>query len=250
MKKYLLLTTAIAGMNIVAMPSQADTRYITTTTTYTYDFPDGDPVISTSTSELNSCPPVYYGGNGNAGGETSGGGMGGYADTDGDGYGDTATEGHANATTGNISSGYGGQTGSAGMGGDTSGGNSSSGGCFVTTAVTTMLGEPDDGPTLTALRRLRDHHVAKTDDGPRRIGAYYLIAPEIVRRIENRVDSRLIWHDTHQRWIGPIRAMVDGGRWHEAERAYGQMMRDLARRYLFAGPDPLPPSIRHYLTGR
>ncbi len=184
MKHYLLLTTALAGLSIMAPPlalaqsgGGADvpvtppptggttgdggggtdapatnvvvngganggmaggynaTITTTTTTTHSYDFPDSDPVVSTSTTTANNCPPVYYGGGGGGGGN-NGGGMGGYADTTGDGFGDTYTEQEARATTGHVSSGYGGLTGSASMGGGNTsggGGGSSDGGRVICT---------------------------------------------------------------------------------------------------------------------
>lgn len=112
MKHYLLLTTVIASIGVLALPSYADTRYITTTTTHSYDFPDSDPLIEMSVYELSSCPPIYHGG---GGGENNGGGTGGYRDSDGDGISDTHTDGGVN-DRGGQTSGEGQSTGSPGGG--------------------------------------------------------------------------------------------------------------------------------------
>ena len=57
------------------------------------------------------------------------------------------------------------------------------GGCFLATAVTTMRGEADDGPTLTTLREFRDGWLAGTEEGRALISEYYLLAPGIVAAI-------------------------------------------------------------------
>lgn len=63
-----------------------------------------------------------------------------------------------------------------------SSGGSGSGGCYFTTAVVELRGEePDDGPTLTALREFRDTYMMETPLRRAMVRAYYAIAPLVVR---------------------------------------------------------------------
>ncbi len=70
-------------------------------------------------------------------------------------------------------------------GNDGGGGNDDDGGgwCFLTTAVTSVRNEADDGPTLTALRRFRDGWLAETAGGRALIAEYQALAPRIVSAI-------------------------------------------------------------------
>jgi hypothetical protein len=61
--------------------------------------------------------------------------------------------------------------------------DSSSSGCFLTTACAEAAGLPDDCKELTVLRQFRDGFIAKLPDGPALIQHYYTVAPGIVARI-------------------------------------------------------------------
>jgi len=56
----------------------------------------------------------------------------------------------------------------------------SSGGCFLTTAIVEHRGEADNGPTLTKLRHFRDTYLSQY---PEEIKKYYKVAPKIVAAI-------------------------------------------------------------------
>lgn len=61
-------------------------------------------------------------------------------------------------------------------------GDGGNGGCYFTTAVVELRGdEPDDGPTLTALREFRDTYMMETPLRRAMVRAYYAIAPLVVR---------------------------------------------------------------------
>ena len=141
-------------------------------------------------------PQLPLGGNGSGG---SGGGSGEDAlsyDVDGDNRPDFGSwreaQDYVDANGGRVSTVYteecqgctGPQasSGDDGDGGDDSG--SGGGGlCFLTTAVTEMRGEADDGPTLTLLRGFRDGWLAGRPDGQALIGEYYRVAPRIVAAV-------------------------------------------------------------------
>ena len=64
----------------------------------------------------------------------------------------------------------------------TGNGGNGGGGCYFTTAVVELRGdEPDDGPTLTALREFRDTYMMETPLRRAMVWAYYRIAPLVVR---------------------------------------------------------------------
>ena len=66
------------------------------------------------------------------------------------------------------------------------------GGCFLTTAVTAMRGEHDDGQTLTTLRRFRDEHMLTNPRGRTLVREHYAIAPKVVAQIPSD-DSAWTW---------------------------------------------------------
>lgn len=112
--------------------------------------------------------------------------------------------------------------------GDDSGGGGGGGGCFLTTAVTSMRGEADDGPTLTVLRQFRDGWLAGTEEGRALIAEYYVLAPGIVSAIP----------EGHAEWswiadeVDAARAAILAGLNAEAVEIYAGMLRQLQRRWL------------------
>lgn len=95
--------------------------------------------------------------------------------------------------------------------------------CFLTTAVTRARGEPDDGPTLTALRRFRDGPLAGHPD----VDEYRRIAPAIVHFVEARPDAAQIWRVVDEDYLRPILADVHAGRNADAHAGYRTLVRDL-----------------------
>ncbi len=95
--------------------------------------------------------------------------------------------------------------------------------CFLTTAVTRARGEPDDGPTLTALRRFRDGPLAGHPD----VDEYRRIAPAIVHFVEARADAAQIWRVVDEDYLRPILADVHAGRNADAHAGYRNLVRDL-----------------------
>ena len=73
--------------------------------------------------------------------------------------------------------------GIGGMGDGGAAGGGDGGGCFLTTAVVELRGEPDGGPTLTALRAFRDGYMTRSAERRALVEEYYAIAPMIVAAI-------------------------------------------------------------------
>ena len=113
-------------------------------------------------------------------------------DHDGPGHGDPGGPGGGSAAPGGDSCGGSdpdgpgpaGDTCSAdGIGGGGGDGGGDGGGCFLTTAIVELRGEPDGGPTLTALRAFRDGYMTRTAERRALVAEYYDIAPMIVAAI-------------------------------------------------------------------
>ena len=92
-------------------------------------------------------------------------------------------------------------------------------------------GEPDDGPTLSALRRFRDVYMMETAERQVLVAAYYRTAPSIVAAIPADHPD---WE-----WIGgridAAIAAIGNGDDRAAFDVYASMMRRLTGRWL--GPD-------------
>ncbi|TBZ36443.1 hypothetical protein E0H36_05320 [Rhizobium leguminosarum bv. viciae] len=103
-------------------------------------------------------------------------------------------------------------------------------GCFITEAVVRTTNEPDDGPTLTLLRRFRDEYVAAHPEGRRLLLTYLERAPEIVRAIEREGDNQ-VWKDIRRAWIEPAISAIRSGNKDLALSYYIDMTIQLANRY-------------------
>ena len=122
--------------------------------------------------------------------------------------------------------------GSGGLDGGSCGGDEGSGSnCFLTTAVVERRGEPDDGPTLSVLRRFRDGYMMETIERQALVAAYYETAPSIVAAIPADHPD---WE-----WIGgridAAIAAIRNGDDRAAFDVYADMMRRLTSRWL--GPE-------------
>jgi hypothetical protein len=94
----------------------------------------------------------------------------------------------------------------------------SSGGCFISTAITSSLGLPDDCRELNTLRRFRDTCMARTPEGRLEVERYYQIAPRVVESISQRPDAAAIWRCLWTSHLAPAIAAIEHG---DHDRAYG-----------------------------
>lgn len=280
-KTRFLLTTALCGLTVIGIPTISQGAITTTTTTtHSYDFPGSSPSVSSSSSISNTCPPVYSGGdrpnnggndrpNGGVSGRPTGGGSNG-DDSDDDssflGYDKYGNETTYSTISDAIASGGTGEWVSQSAqyeslqghpseyGGNNEGGGGGGGGseketlCFVTTAVMRIVGEPDDGPTLTNLRRLRDNYTLHTPDGKHRVQVYYRIAPEIVRRVNTLPNAADIWTNMHDEWINPISRLIENGFWEEADKQYMQMMKIMVWQHMLLNGRPVANDVRQVIS--
>ncbi len=103
--------------------------------------------------------------------------------------------------------------------------------CYITTAVCTTQGKPDDCYELTLLRQYRDGYLAGLENGEEMITQYYDVAPTIVRHINERPEREAIYAGIWEDYISPCIHMIEEGRKEDCRLLYMQMVYDLQDRY-------------------
>lgn len=86
--------------------------------------------------------------------------------------------------------------------------DSSSGGCYLTSACTAARGLPDDCHELQTLRRFRNEWLKHQPDGILLIARYYEIAPRIVAAIDAREDRLEVYEGIYQELVLPCVKMI------------------------------------------
>lgn len=104
--------------------------------------------------------------------------------------------------------------------------------CFITTAVCTYEGKPDDCAELTAFRAFRDGYLAACPDGAALIREYYDIAPAIVSMIDLCTDPAESYGEIRARWLAPCYRDLQEGRMADCKARYTDMVRTLEARFL------------------
>ena len=75
--------------------------------------------------------------------------------------------------------------------------DSSSGGCFMTSACVGFMGKEDDCVELETMRHFRDTELRKVPGGERLIKEYYHVAPKIVSEIDKSDKKNLYYKDIY-----------------------------------------------------
>ena len=125
-----------------------------------------------------------------------------------------------------------------------------SSGCFITSAVCTALGKPDNCEELTLLRAYRD--AVKKDDPvvATLIAEYYRVAPMVVAKIDAELDAaqkyRQLWADA----IAKTYRLVKTGHYKEATLCYIRMTEELCKRYDIAFSEGIEEKIRCALENK
>ena len=105
--------------------------------------------------------------------------------------------------------------------------NSSSGGCFITTAVCEILNLPDNCEELEILREFRDTFMTETEERQANVMEYYFIAPKIVEQISLRSNSVEIYKSILENSIQPAISAIKQGKKEVAYTIYSKMVTDL-----------------------
>lgn len=103
--------------------------------------------------------------------------------------------------------------------------------CFITTAICSFEGKPDDCAELTAFRAFRDGWL--TEHGGRDlIEEYYEKAPAIVNCINFCDTPEERYAELRSRWLQPCYQALQEKRYADCRDSYVDMVRTLERRYL------------------
>jgi hypothetical protein len=94
--------------------------------------------------------------------------------------------------------------------------------CFITTAICTIQGKPDDCAELTVLRQYRDSWLKSNH--PEDIQEYYAVAPAIVQAIQKREDSAVIWNELYRHYLVPAIEAIENGNAALAHTVYRNMV--------------------------
>lgn len=100
---------------------------------------------------------------------------------------------------------------------------SSSSGCFVTTACIESMGLSDKCYELKVLRRFRDQWVSHHDNGEKEIGIYYEIAPKIVDKLRQHENSKEIYAWIYKEMIQKCVRYIENGDDEAAYQLYKEM---------------------------
>lgn len=90
--------------------------------------------------------------------------------------------------------------------------DSSKGGpCYLTTACVEIMGLDDDCDELETLRAFRDALMTGSFDNAAKVADYYEQAPDIVRRLDKRVDKNAFYSHVYYEYILPAVEAVKAG---------------------------------------
>lgn len=109
-------------------------------------------------------------------------------------------------------------------------GETSSGGCYLTSACVEARGLPDDCEELTILRRFRDEWLKNQPGGLEEVVEYYATAPGIVERINAQPNAKVIWNELYETLVAPCVQLIQAGEMERAHEQYRDTAKKLAQR--------------------
>lgn len=104
--------------------------------------------------------------------------------------------------------------------------------CFITTAVCETLGRPDNCYELQAFRSFRDNYLMFQPGGPEQIHEYYLIAPMIVRAINNSPERSRIYKSIWEKYLSQCLSLYEHNDYEQCRKAYTEMVEKLREKWL------------------
>lgn len=108
----------------------------------------------------------------------------------------------------------------------------SSGGCYLTSACVKSKGLPDDCYQLQVLRKFRDEYLAALPNGKEEIAHYYATAPLIVDKINRQVNSESIWNEIYHNLIEQCIKHIENKEFEEAHVRYKEYALRLEKTYI------------------
>lgn len=109
--------------------------------------------------------------------------------------------------------------------------NSSSGGCYLTTACVQYKGLSDDCDELETLRSFRDGYMHESAEGIRDVHEYYRTAPCIVAAIDSSGDACQVYEKLYSEVIVPCVRLIKADRYDEAYKKYKHMVKTLEEKF-------------------
>ncbi len=109
--------------------------------------------------------------------------------------------------------------------------NSSSGGCFITTAVCEYFGREDDCYELTMLRSFRDNWLAEQKNGKLEISLYYDCAPKLVEKMKSSNDYAATCEELMNNYIRPCVELIKRHKEEECRQLYIKGLQYMLNKY-------------------
>lgn len=109
---------------------------------------------------------------------------------------------------------------------------SSSSGCFLTSACVSAKGLGDDCYELQTLRNYRDNWLTKVEGGLAAISHYYIVAPKIVAAIDKLAERNEIYEMIYNKMIKPCVEFIEQKKYQDAFELYRNMTLQLANQYI------------------
>lgn len=110
-------------------------------------------------------------------------------------------------------------------------GDTSSGGCYLTSACVEAKGLPDDCMELTTLRDFRDNWLKNQPGGLAEVAEYYASAPQIVKKINELPTANDVWNDIYISLIIPCVDLIQKGEFSKTYELYKSWALKLAKQY-------------------
>jgi hypothetical protein len=96
-------------------------------------------------------------------------------------------------------------------------------GCYITTACVEYVGEPDNGKTLTTLRKFRDGYMLKNAELVPLVEQYYSTAPQYVAKLKSMPNNKQIFENFYYNYIITAVSEIETGKYTEALNIYKQL---------------------------
>ena len=110
--------------------------------------------------------------------------------------------------------------------------DSSSGGCYLTTACVVSRGLPDDCDELQTLRTFRDGYLHLSEWGRLAVEQYYHQAPKLVAIINSLTECQQIYDRIYTELVRPCVALIKGGKFEDAYQLYSSYVSLLYQQYI------------------
>lgn len=111
-------------------------------------------------------------------------------------------------------------------------GETTSGGCYLTSACVEAKGLPDECMELTTLRSFRDTWLKKQPGGAEEIAEYYATAPRIVEKINAQPNAKEVWTGLYETLVQPCVRLIQTKQMEACHTHYLHAVETLRNTYL------------------